>query len=119
MKLQASEASNLKNLRSQIAGSAENRLSLRVLRVVHDRLFHDGGLAAPSLIQQHNRRLSADRPMWAFFVVVLAPILQFFLGVCKAHEPMSIQTFRSEPAVECFDEGIVGGLAWSGKVMYL
>ena len=56
------------------------------------------------MVQQHNRRLLADRPMWAFFVVVLAPILQFFLGVCKAHEPMSIQTFRSEAAVKCLDE---------------
>ena len=54
--------------------------------------------------------------MRAFFVVVLAPILQFFLGVCKAHDPMSIQTFRSEAAVKCLDEGVIGGLAWSGKV---
>lgn len=63
------------------------------------------------VIQQHNRRLVADRPVRALLVVVLAPILQFFLGVCKAQEPMSVQTFRSKAAVECLDERVVGGLA--------
>jgi hypothetical protein len=48
--------------------------------------------------------------MGAFFVVVLAPILQFFLGVCKAHEPMSIQTFSSETAVKCSMKALSVGL---------
>jgi putative transposase len=68
------------------------------------------------VIQQRNRRLLADRAMWALFVVVLAPILQFFLGVCKAHEPVSVQALRSEAAIERFDECIVGGLARSREV---
>lgn len=54
--------------------------------------------------------------MGAFLIVVLAPILQFFLGICKAQEPVSIQTFRSEPTVEGFDECVIGGLARSGEV---
>ena len=32
--------------------------------------------------------------------------LQFFLSICEAHELMSIQTFRSEAAVERIDERI-------------
>src|SRR6516164_403425 len=38
MKLQASEASNLKNLQSQNARSAENRVWLSALAVIHGRL---------------------------------------------------------------------------------
>ena len=47
------------------------------------------------VIQQRNRRLLADRPVGAFFIVVLAPILYFFLGVRKGQEPMGVQTLRS------------------------
>ena len=54
--------------------------------------------------------------MGTFLVIVLAPILQFFLRVCKAQEPMRVQTFGSESAVERFDEGVVGGLARPGEV---
>jgi hypothetical protein len=63
------------------------------------------------VIQQHNRRLLADRPMGAFFVVVLAPILHLFSGVCKAQEPMGVQTLGSEAAIESFDIGVVGWLS--------
>jgi hypothetical protein len=37
--------------------------------------------------------------MGAFFVVVLAPIIHLFPGVCKAQEPVSVQTFSSEATV--------------------
>jgi len=63
------------------------------------------------VIQQGNRRLLPDRPVGALLVVVLAPILQFFPGVCKAQEPVGVQAFNSEAAIEGFDEGVVGGLA--------
>jgi hypothetical protein len=36
------------------------------------------------VVQQHNRRLLADRPMRAFFVVVLAPLMRFRLS-CRKH----------------------------------
>ena len=68
------------------------------------------------MIQQHNRRLVADRAVRALFVVVLTPILQFFLGVSKAQEPVSVQTFCPEAAIERFDEGVVGRLARPGEV---
>ena len=54
--------------------------------------------------------------MRAFFVVVLTPILHLFSGVCKAQEPVRVQTFGSEATVEGFDERIVRRLTWSGEV---
>ena len=57
-----------------------------------------------NVVQQHNRRLLADRAVGALFVVVLAPILQLFLRVCKAEEPMRVQTLGSEATVEHFVE---------------
>ena len=68
------------------------------------------------MIQQRNQRFVADRTMGAFLVVVLTPIFQLFLGVCKAQEPVGVQTFRSEAAVERFDEGIVGRLSGPREV---
>jgi hypothetical protein len=46
--------------------------------------------------------------MRPFFIVVLAPILQLFLRVGKAQEPVSIEAFRAQAAVKRFDERIVG-----------
>ena len=53
MKLQASEASNLKSLQSQNTRSAENRIWLSVLEVVHGRLVRSEALlvAAKPIIQ--------------------------------------------------------------------
>jgi hypothetical protein len=36
--------------------------------------------------------------------------------IVEAHEPMRIQMFRSEFAIERFDEGVVCGLARPGEV---
>ena len=54
--------------------------------------------------------------MGAFLVVVLTPILQFFLRVCKAQEPVSVETFCPEATAEGFDEGVIGGIAGPGEV---
>ena len=54
--------------------------------------------------------------MWALLVIVLAPILLFFLSVCKAQEPVSVQTFRSEAPVEFLDKRVIGRLAWAREV---
>ena len=62
------------------------------------------------MIDQCNRRLVADRPVGTFLIIVFAPILHFFPGVCKAQKPMCIQTFGLEATVERLDEGVVGGL---------
>src|SRR5262245_54859312 len=51
------------------------------------------------VIQQRNRCSLADCTVWALLIVVLAPILQFFPGICKVQEPVSIQTFGSEATV--------------------
>ena len=68
------------------------------------------------MIEQRYRRLLADRPMRAFFVVVITPILHLFSRVCKRQKPMHVQAFNSEATVERFDERIVGGLSRSGEV---
>jgi len=64
---------------------------------------------AIAILQQY-RWFVADRPMGAFFVVVLAPILQLFPCVCKAQEPVGVEAFGLEASVERFDEGVSVGL---------
>src|SRR3954447_16532706 len=49
--------------------------------------------------------------MWPDLVVVSTPILDFLPSVVKAQEPMCVQAFVSELAVEGFDEAVVRGLA--------
>ena len=51
--------------------------------------------------------------MRPILVVVSAPSLQLFLRVRKGQEPMSVQTFRSEAAVEGFDVRVIRWLARS------
>src|SRR6516162_9438252 len=65
---------------------------------------------------QQDRRLVADCPVGPFFVLVSAPILHFFLRVCKAQEPVGIEAFLPEASIERFDEGIVCGFAGPGEV---
>jgi hypothetical protein len=54
--------------------------------------------------------------MWPDFVVVSTPILHFLPGVVKAQEPVRVQAFVSELAIEGFDEAVVRGLARPGEV---
>ena len=56
--------------------------------------------------------------MWPDFVVVSTPILHFLPCVVKAQEPMGVQAFTSELAVEGFDEAVVGRLAWPREVQH-
>ena len=48
--------------------------------------------------------------MGAFLVVVFMPIFQFFLAVRKSREPVRVEAFDSEPAIEGFHDGFVGRL---------
>lgn len=57
------------------------------------------------------RDLVPDRAVWAMLVVVSAPSLHLFGRVFKAHEPVAVQAFRPEPAIERLDESVVGWLA--------
>src|SRR6056297_2365588 len=63
-----------------------------------------------------NRDVVADRAVGSVLVVVSTPILQLFSGIRKAHEPMCVQAFRAELAVEGLDEAIVCGLSWPQEV---
>ena len=56
---------------------------------------------------QGDRDVISDRAMGSVFVVVPTPSLQFFLRVRKAHEPVRVQAFGPELAVERLDEAIV------------
>ena len=48
--------------------------------------------------------------MWSDLVVVSTPIHHFRTRIVKAHEPVCVQTLRSELAVEGLNEAVVGRL---------
>ena len=54
--------------------------------------------------------------MWPDLVIVSTPFLHFLPRVVKAHEPVGVQTFGFELAVEALDEAVMGWLAWSREV---
>lgn len=58
-----------------------------------------------------DRDVVSDRAVGTILVVVSTPTFQLFTGVGKAHEPMGVQAFRAELAVECFDEPVVRGFS--------
>ncbi len=49
--------------------------------------------------------------MRAFGVVVVAPSAYFLAGVAQRAEPVQVQAFVPELAVEALDEGVLNGLA--------
>lgn len=49
--------------------------------------------------------------MRSYLVVVSTPSLAFSHRVIQAHEPVGVEAFRPELAVEALDERIVGRLA--------
>src|SRR5262249_49602842 len=55
-----------------------------------------------------------DRWVLRCALVVPTPSLAFSPRIVEAHEPMCVQTFRSEFAIERFDESIVSRRAGSG-----
>ena len=67
-------------------------------------------------IHERYRRLVTDGAVRSNPVIVSTPFLHFLPGVVKAHEPVSVQTFGPELAVERLDEGVVGRLAGPGEV---
>jgi hypothetical protein len=54
--------------------------------------------------------------VWSHLIVVYAPSLAFSDRVVEAHEPVLVQAFRLEFAVERFNEGVVGRLAGAAEV---
>lgn len=63
-----------------------------------------------------NRDVVSDRAVGSVFVVVSAPSLQLFAGICKAHEPIGVQALRAQLDVERFDEAVVCRLSWPGEI---
>jgi hypothetical protein len=64
------------------------------------------------MVDQRYRSFIADRAVWSDFIIVLEPIFHFSTCVVKAHEPVGVQTFGSELAIEAFNEGVVSWFAW-------
>lgn len=56
--------------------------------------------------------------MWPDFVKSLPPLLHFLPGVVKGQEPMRVQAFVTELAVEGFDEAVVGRLARPREIQH-
>ncbi len=48
--------------------------------------------------------------MRSFLIVVSTPILHLFAGIRKGQEPMLVQAFCTEAAIERFDESIISRL---------
>ena len=63
-----------------------------------------------------HRRFIADRAVRTHLVVVSTPSLAFSTCFVEAQEPVGIQAFGSELAVERLDEGIVSRFAWPTEV---
>ena len=55
------------------------------------RLFSRWRAGCAIVVQQRNRGSLPDRPVRAFLIVVLAPILQLFLRICKTQEPVTFK----------------------------
>ena len=65
---------------------------------------------------QRYQGLVSDGAVWPNLIVVSTPSLHFLPCVVKTHESVRVQTFGSEPAVEAFNEAVVGRLARPGEV---
>jgi len=65
---------------------------------------------------QVDRHVVTDRAVRPDLVVVSAPSLQLFAGIRKIHEPVGVQAFRPQLAVERLDEAVVGGVPRPGEV---
>lgn len=63
-------------------------------------------------IHERYRHLIADGAVRTDLIVVSTPMLHLLAGVVKGQEPVGVQAFRAELAVERLDEGVVGRLAW-------
>ena len=78
--------------------------------------FAQGGPCATDRSMRLDRGFVADRAVWSLLVVVSTPSLAFSPRIVEAHEPVRVQAFGAELAVERFDEGIVGWLPWPREV---
>jgi hypothetical protein len=67
-------------------------------------------------IEHDHRRPLTDCTVRTHIVVVLAPKLDLCAGVVKVQEPMLVHTFKANPSIEAFDEGIVRRFAGSAEV---
>jgi len=65
---------------------------------------------------KRRRHEIADRAVRSDLVVALTPSLAFSARFVEAEEPVHVQTFSAELAVQAFDEGVVRRLAGPTEV---
>lgn len=82
-------------------------------------LLHGGGPAKPPGFCSEIGGLVADGPVRPILVVVSDPSLHLFGRVRKRQEPVRVQAFASEAAVERLDEGVVGYASAEGRLVCL
>jgi hypothetical protein len=58
------------------------------------------GLVTPPVFVSMIGTLLPIAPVWPFLVVVSAPSLQLFDRSCEGQEPVLVQAFGAEPAIE-------------------
>lgn len=58
-----------------------------------------------------SRGQSAEGLLWSLLVIFPAPSFDDHTGVCQAGEPVFVQAFLPEAAIERFDVGVLVGLA--------
>jgi putative transposase len=81
---------------------------------VHDQLATGRKLFVLTIVDTFSRFSPALEPRFTFRG---ADVVEVGMSECSlVHEPCRRPEKRSEAAVECFDEGVVGGVAWSGEV---
>ncbi len=78
-------------------------------------LLRSGGLVAPAEFASMIGGIPY-RAVRSLLVVVSTPSLQFFASILQRQEPVSVQVFAAQLAVERLDERIVCGLTRAGEV---
>gem|GEM_PF-1772378 len=61
-------------------------------------------------------RSRCDRAVWSDLIIVVVPSLHFYPRFVKVHEPMRVQAFGTELAVEAFDKAVVSRFAGTREV---
>ena len=64
------------------------------------------------VIVQRYRRFVANSTMRTDIVVVLSPVFHFWTCIVKVHEPMCVQTFLPELAIELFFAAVFPRATW-------
>ncbi len=77
-------------------------------------MLRSGGLVSPAEFGSMIGGDIPDRAMRSLFLIVSTPRLQLFASIFQRQEPVRVQAFAAQLAVERLDERIVCGLTRAG-----